>query len=157
MFPVHHANGSPTSICVEFVRHNCRCAATLCNYSKLRLQHELQRQYQRDPAVHLHSEIIKETHFVLARKNLCAFINSLARLELAFTRLDVMNLASSCQLFPFSRFHYFGSGLRSMPSFQPQIGEFGLVSYLSGKLVGWESLGVSCHVRPVVHTTHILN
>lgn len=98
-------------------------------------------------------EIYAKNRAVLGLENLGTFVASLAEFERALTRIQVTMTAARCSLFPFNRFHYFGHGFRPMPSFQPQIGEFGLASYRHGELVDWEPLGISRYVQNIVRIT----
>lgn len=75
------------------------------------------------------------------------FVKSLAKLGLAFSELQIMELADSFQLFPRQRLWHFGQHWKPIPSFQPKFGEFGLVTYRRGELTDWESLGSSRYLR----------
>ncbi|KAF8595817.1 hypothetical protein BDV93DRAFT_548658 [Ceratobasidium sp. AG-I] len=102
----------------------------------------------RDPAVQLLMRVYGTNHNVIPPDRLRTFVDSLAELGLAFTELQVLDIAATCELFPFDRFHFFGYDLgQPMPYFQPQVGEFGRACYTEGRLMGWESLKPSRHVQ----------
>ncbi|KAF8595812.1 hypothetical protein BDV93DRAFT_528433 [Ceratobasidium sp. AG-I] len=84
---------------------------------------------------------------LLGLEHLALFIGSVHQLRYAFTELDVLNIAASCGLFPPLSAFVFDPASGPMPSFQPQIGEFGRTTYSNGQLVDWEPLGISRHIK----------
>lgn len=91
-------------------------------------------------------DIYKQNSRLLGRKYLKKFLDYLQGLGPAFTELQVIQIASFCNLFPYSFCHNFGGFFGALPSSQPGIGEFGRTTYRNGKLMGWESLGFTRHI-----------
>lgn len=83
---------------------------------------------------------------VHGRRRLDRFVGHIHELGPAFTELQVIQTASFGKLFPYNTSDCFGGIWGPLPSFQPNIGEFGWTTYQDGKLVGWESLGFSRHI-----------
>lgn len=86
----------------------------------------------------------------LGPTRLCTFTNSLAELGLGFSELQVTKTAAECGLFPYLKGSFYGSGVSPLPQFQPDLGEFGQANYHNNRLVGWESLRRSRHVKDTV-------
>lgn len=87
---------------------------------------------------------------VHGRRRLDRFVGHIHELGPAFTELQVIQTASFGKLFPYNTSDCFGGIWGPLPSFQPNIGEFGWTTYQDGKLVGWESLGFSRHIDRTV-------
>ncbi|KAF8602817.1 hypothetical protein BDV93DRAFT_607366 [Ceratobasidium sp. AG-I] len=106
-----------------------------------------------DPGAKLLVEIYATNCDVLGPIRLHTFIDSLAKLGLGFTELDVMKLAADFRLFPLSKNERYYDRGPHLSGLQSYVGGFGRASYSDCKLfpwessMGWESFGRSPYVQ----------
>ncbi|KAF8593593.1 hypothetical protein BDV93DRAFT_549489 [Ceratobasidium sp. AG-I] len=110
-----------------------------------------------DVAVSLLFDIYRANCFPIIASNLRLFIESLSKLGLAFTELQVMRLASSFRLFPPGKQHDFTQRYGRISQIPLGICEFGRILYREDEIEDWESLGFSHTIRDVIEYPAELN
>ena len=93
-----------------------------------------------DPGVELLLAIYAENFRVLGPIRWCTFIDSLEKLGLGFTKLQVMKIAADCGMFPLSIRDYELTSRSPLPGIQLDVGEIGRASYCGNRRIRLNSL-----------------